>query len=426
MAVTEATAQGLIGTIQCTVTIRQDDEPLHKARVLLIRLGRTVETADDGTFRFEQVPPGTYDIVVNAPALSAARQTVNVTAGQPVIANFQMDLAPVQERITVTAGGREETSLTSFQSTAVVDSIQLVEDSKASLGEVLEGQPGVAKRSFGPGNSRPVIRGFDGDRVAVLKDGIPTGTLSSQSGDHGETLDTLSLDRVEIVKGPATLLYGANAIGGVVNAITPASEIHDHPHAGVTGSLTGIGGTTNDLGGGSGAIQYGTGNWLLSGDFGGQRTASYHTPVGEVFNSQTRTLNGSGGIGRYTEKSFLGLRLGAESARYGIPAAHGEEAEEGEEHEVVFLPLRRYNGRFTGGRQNPTHLCRVFAPYSTTATTIMRNAPKRRYTQRLTISSFLIAAFSISARPAAWAEASASPVCIAITRRLGKSPSHRQ
>ena len=69
-----------------------------------------------------------------------------------------------------------------------------------------------------------MIRGFDGDRVMVSTDGVSVGSLASQSGDHSEPVDTLSVERIEVVKGPATLLYGSNAIGGVVNAISGHDE----------------------------------------------------------------------------------------------------------------------------------------------------------------------------------------------------------
>jgi iron complex outermembrane receptor protein len=310
---------------------------------LIVQLGRTTETDDAGGYEFHGVLEGTYEVVASAPALGDERRTVHVVAGGTASADFQMRLAVVRERITVTASGREQTSLESFQATTVLDSIQLVENSKASLGEVLDGQPGVAKRSFGPGNSRPVIRGFDGDRVLIMKDGISTGSLSSQSGDHGETLDTLNLERLEVVKGPATLLYGSNAIGGVVNAITPYSEVHEHPHGGLSGYLTGVGGSANGQGGGAAGVEYGMGKWLLWADGGGQRTGNYNTPIGEVFNSQTRLLNGSGGFGRYTDKNFFNLSFGYENSEYGIPPV---------EDEVVHLALRRYNTRFTGGVRN--------------------------------------------------------------------------
>lgn len=337
-----AFAQTSSGTVRGTVTLAENGDPLHKAVVVIVQLGRTMETDDQGQYQFDQVPSGTYDVAVSAPALAGDRQTVQVTAGSTTMADFQMRIASIREQVTVTASGREELPTESFQSTSTLDSIQLAENSKSALGEVLEGQPGVAKRSFGPGNSRPVIRGFDGDRVAIVKDGMSTGTLSSQSGDHGETLDTLNLERLEVVKGPATLLYGSNAIGGVVNAITLRNESHDHPHPGVSGYLTGLGGSANAMGGGAAGLQFGAGNWLLWGDVGGQRTDDYHTPIGQIFNSWTHGVNGSAGFGRYTSKNFANFSFGAEDSVYAIPPVD----------EVVHLALRRYNPRFTGGFQN--------------------------------------------------------------------------
>jgi iron complex outermembrane receptor protein len=84
----------------------------------------------------------------------------------------------------------------------VIGSIDLARRNAISLGEALENELGVAKRSFGPGNSRPVVRGFDGDRVLVLQEGVGIGGLGFQSGDHAEPLDLLSQDRIEVVKGP--------------------------------------------------------------------------------------------------------------------------------------------------------------------------------------------------------------------------------
>ena len=96
----------------------------------------------------------------------------------------------------------------------------LAKKSPVSLGEALDGELGVAKRSFGPGTARPVIRGFDGDRVLVLQDGNRVGGLGFESGDHAEPVNVLTVERIEIVK-EASFLYGSNAIGGVVNAIRP-------------------------------------------------------------------------------------------------------------------------------------------------------------------------------------------------------------
>ena len=103
--------------------------------------------------------------------------------------------------------------------TSVLAGQRLIFQREASLGETLAHQPGITSTYFGPTASRPVIRGLGGDRIRVLTGGIGTLDASVISPDHAVSLDPLLIDRVEIVRGPATLLYGGSAIGGVVNVI---------------------------------------------------------------------------------------------------------------------------------------------------------------------------------------------------------------
>jgi iron complex outermembrane receptor protein len=277
----------------------------------------------------------------------------------------------------VTAGAKEETAFESFSNVTSYDAYDLTFSRDVSLGEALDQKvgTGIAKRSFGPGSSRPIIRGFDGDRVLVMEDGIRTGTLSSQSGDHGEIVNPAQLERLEIVKGPATLLYSGNAIGGTVNAISRHHELHRHPHDGFRGYVSGSAGTTNALAGGSAGFELGVGNWMLWGSGAGVRSGDYTAPEqGEIFNSRSRSANGGGGFGWFGRKAFVSFDVKVDEGRYGIPFAnefhaHGHE-EEGEEHEEeheeeedeehehegeierVSIDVRRQSYRLNWGLQN--------------------------------------------------------------------------
>jgi iron complex outermembrane receptor protein len=275
-----------------------------------------------------------------------AQQRVEIRAGAEAVANFSLKLAAVRTEVTVTATGQEQTALEAFQTVVALDSLQIPHRAEPSLGEMLENEPGVAKRSFGPGSARPVIRGFDGDRVLIMQDGIPSGALSSQSGDHGESIDPLQLESLEVVKGPATLLYGSNAIGGVVNAITGHHQLHEHPHAGLRGNGSVIGGSNNGHAGGAGGFEYGRKNVLLWGDVSGQRTGDYKTPLGRVNNSQTRLANYSGGIGWYGARPFVTAAYGFDQGRYGVPFAG---LLEGDEEADIDLSFRRHHVRVTTG-----------------------------------------------------------------------------
>jgi iron complex outermembrane receptor protein len=335
-----AFAQATTGTIHGKVTLADNNKPLHNVIVTVSQLKRSVQTDESGNYEVGNVPPGTYTIVGHLEGFPDSVQTVRVAAGATATADVQMQLVLTQEQVTVTATLSQETVSSSIQSVDVLGSVELAKRSPVSLGEALDQELGVSKRSYGPGTARPVIRGFDGDRVLVVQDGNRTGSLGFQSGDHAEPIDVLSLERVEIVKGPATLLYGSSAIGGVVNAVTG----HDSPHKGTHGYISGLGSTNNWQGGGSAGIEYGTDKWLFWGNGGGQKANDYKTPLGTVPNSYTREGNGTAGFGYYPGKGFFSVNYQFDKRRYGIPFNPADE-----DPEIVFLNPRRHSIQFNGG-----------------------------------------------------------------------------
>jgi iron complex outermembrane receptor protein len=339
------------GALRGKVTLASNGEGLHKAIISVVGLNRSTESGEDGSYEFSGLPAGRFDVVVHAAAFSDERRRVEIRAGQVSTQDFQMRLAPVRTEITVTASGREEVALESFQVTSTLQAVDLAQRPHTSLGEVLEGESGVSKRSFGPGSSRPVLRGFDGDRVLIMQDGLSTGSLSSQSGDHGEMLNVLNLERLEIVRGPATLLYGSNAVGGVVNAITGHQQIFEHAHPGLSGYLTATGGSGNALGGGSAGFEYGVKNWLIWGGGGGQRTGDYRAPAGTIVNSRTRSADARAGFGWYGKKGFFSLDYDYDNRRYGVPfAAFLENGPPfNPDDEIINLRPRRHDVKFNGG-----------------------------------------------------------------------------
>lgn len=352
------------GTISGTVTLQGTTDPLHHVSVLVVGLKRTVQTRGDGSFRVENVPPGRYEVYAHMHALADQRKTIEVVAGADTKVDFTLRFQTVRDQVTVTASGGEETTLETFLSSTSLDTTDLINKAATSLGEVLENEAGVAKRSFGPGNSRPVIRGFDGDRVLILQDGVRTGTLSSQSGDHGEPVDANSVERVEVVRGPSTLLYEGNAIGGVVNVVTGHHQVHKEAHDGVRGFVTGLAGNNNNRRGLSGGFEYGVKQWMLFGGGGSLYADDYKTPLGTIENSRTHANNANLGIGRYTDKLFFNFGYNWQDGQYGIPvqpeAEEDHDDHEGEEHEEeghghhgpVSIPFRRHNLRLNAGVRN--------------------------------------------------------------------------
>ncbi len=169
--------------------------------------------------------PHTRQLLASAIALGLA------ATSSPVLAQERDD--PTLPRIVVTAdpfGDRRVDDL--IQPVTVITGEALERRrSSGTIGEVLDGLPGVANSDFGPGVGRPVIRGLQGSRVQMLEDGLRVVDVSGEGGDHAIGVDPLRARSVEIFRGPATLLYGSGAAGGVVNVVTNRfdPEISDGP-----------------------------------------------------------------------------------------------------------------------------------------------------------------------------------------------------
>ncbi len=344
------------GTLKGKISYADDDKPLSGVNVQIVQLKRSVQTDEKGNYELTNIPTGIYTVVAHLEGFPNLARSVTINAGGTENADFQMRLTGVNAQVTITASGDEQSTFDSFQSVTVVDTNKILDRANPSLGEILEKETGVAKRSFGPGSSRPVIRGFDGDRVLVLQDGVRSGSVGSQSGDHGEPVDALAVERLEVVKGPATLLYGSNAIGGVVNAV---SGTDDDKHPGLRGYLSGLAGSFRQGGLSSGA-EYGWDNWLIFASGSLQRYGDYSSPDGRIFNSKTSSGNGSAGAGYFGDKGFFSVRYTYDKRRYGIPFASLFEGGEEEgadggttiDDKPIDLLMRYHNIKTSAGFRN--------------------------------------------------------------------------
>jgi iron complex outermembrane receptor protein len=360
-----ASAQTAGGTVAGKVIFESTGAPVHGATIIIIGARRTTTTTPTGTFEIANVPVGTFEVIAQREHFSAARQSVTVAAGQTATVEFSLSIETVHENVTVTASATgTATTFESFNAITSLDSVELARAAGSSLADALATAPGVSKRSFGPGSGRPIIRGFDGDRVLIMQDGIRTGDLSSQSGDHGISIDAAGLDRLEVVKGPATLLFGSNAIGGVVNAVSPQDAFRTSPFVGSLGGLTFDTSSADASVGANGSVQYGSGPWTLWAGGGSRRSGDYKTPDETIENSASRLHTGRAGFGYVGTRAFFSVGATVEDSRFGIPFAglfhsHGhaeEEEHEGEEHtaDIDIAALRR-DFRFDLGARNLTN-----------------------------------------------------------------------
>lgn len=306
------------GSLRGTVTSAVNKTLIAGATVEITQLHRTANTDENGVYEFTNLPPGNYTVVTHIEGFADKVSNIRV-ANNAATLDFSLSLKAINAEVTVTATGTEEPVYDSFTSVNSVGTTRIAEKASTGIGEILENEAGVSKRSFGGGGtSRPSIRGFEGDRVLVLQDGVRNGSVGSQSGDHGEPVAALNLERLEVVKGPATLLYGSNAVGGVVNAVT---DDEDNPHPGFHGYFTALGGTVNRQGGVAGGLEYGYKKFLSNTNLNFVREGDYDSPLGRVPGTNSRNYGGSQSFGYFADKYFMRGIFTLDRRRYGIPYA---------------------------------------------------------------------------------------------------------
>ncbi len=161
--------------------------------------------------------------------------------------------------------------------TSVLSGQSLMQDMRPNIGETLARQPGVSATSFGPNASRPILRGFAGDRIRLLTDGIGSFDVSATSVDHAVAINPLLADRIEVLHGPAALLYGSSAVGGVVNMMDTRIPVRV-PDGPLSLALTGTYGSAAEERSAAGRIDVPLGQYFVAhADGSYSRTADLRT-----------------------------------------------------------------------------------------------------------------------------------------------------
>ncbi|UOR15933.1 TonB-dependent receptor [Qipengyuania aquimaris] len=331
-------------------------------------------------------------VAAATPALAqdqSAEQEVESTAAEDDLHNRRID---TDGTIIVSAEGLRQFDL--LAGTSVIDGEELDQNMDGQLGEVLTSLPGVTATGFAPGASRPILRGFSGERVKVLVDGIGAIDVSNTSADHAVSIDPLTAESIEVLRGPAVLLYGSQAIGGAVNVIdkriprrVPAEDFHiDALVRADTVSDLREGGASLDVPIGGSFVFHVDGvyretddlevpGFVLSDDLRADLLADAAeeeaegefeeaeelreaaNAEGTIFNSGTETWAANGGFAFFKNGSSLGVSVGVYDTFYGVPilpgAHHHEEGEEEIEEEeegpeTVSIGLRQYRADMRG------------------------------------------------------------------------------
>jgi iron complex outermembrane receptor protein len=262
----------------------------------------------------------------NRKLLFLAIATLLPTAGHAGPTEATADTAATRlQQVTVHADPLARDGEELLQPSDVLTGTELDDRRASTLGETVAALPGVQSSSFGPGVGRPIIRGLEGPRVQVLGSGLATGDVSTVSVDHGVTVDPFLADQVEVLKGPATLLYGSGAIGGVVNVRD--GRIPDRPVDGIDGRVELRADSVNDGQSGVGRVDAGNGVIALHADWSQRSGDAYDAPdSGEIENTQSESTSRALGFSFTGERGHAGIAFSTYANTYGIPPE-----EEGEE-----------------------------------------------------------------------------------------------
>lgn len=280
------------------------------------------------------------------------RHFLHLLLASPALAQ-STDLVPKQlDEMVVTASPLDRTLFELVQPATVLKDKELTLALAPTLGETLARQPGVSSTSFAPGASRPIIRGLGEDRLRVLQNGTSVLDVSNVSPDHAVAADPLSVRSVEVVRGPATLLYGPNTVGGVVNIID--DRIPQERITGVDGSFDTRYGSADNLRSLSGAVNIGAGPLVFHLDAFTRETDDLEIPDyarskrlreidpqpdearGSVPNSFAESDGGAAGVSYIWDKGFIGLSYSGMDSFYGAVA---------EEDVTIDLNQRRWDLR---------------------------------------------------------------------------------
>lgn len=304
------------GAVSGFVVDVDTSEPVGFASILIIETNRGVMSHENGRFVIGQLVPGAYTFRASRIGYEPVIVVGTVTAGDTLALRFDMAPTVYRSRLIEIVGQREHSG-SDVDVDRIIGGRALRQQLSRTLAETMTNEPGMSQSTMGPAPARPVLRGLAGDRLLILEDGRSTGDLSSSSPDHALAIDPLNADRIEIIRGPAALIYSSNTMAGVINVVRgqiPTSLIN-HSHGTVS-----LQGESVNSGMSMGANLYGSkGLWAYKVDASGRGAGNIRTPAGTLDNTSMRTAHASIGGSTIRDWGLVGLSMNLLDSRYGIP-----------------------------------------------------------------------------------------------------------
>lgn len=268
-------AQSPSFSIRGTVVDELTAQPLWNA---IVQAGKTSTITDaKGNFNLSNLNPGTYQVKVSTLGYESVSLPVTILDKDAFITIRLKVHASALDSVTVTTGSRQEGARESSSVSYEVNTNFLKANRESSLMQTLSKLPGVGSINIGSGQSKPVIRGLGFNRVSVVQNGVKH-EAQEWGSDHGLEIDQYDAGSVQIIKGPVSLLYGSDAIGGIIN-IRPANTPLPHSFSGEVNLLAE---GNNDLLGLSAGVQARKNNWYYRGRLTLRNYGDYKVPADRI------------------------------------------------------------------------------------------------------------------------------------------------
>jgi len=301
------------GAVTGIIRDAETGDPIGWTSVLIEEVNRSAVAHEDGSFNFINIPAGRYTLRTYRLGYENYLQRITVTARDTLHVTIELRRSVIRGREVEIRADRDELT----RPVRTITGKELRQQLGRTLAETIVNEPGMAQRSMGSAPARPVLRGLGGDRLLILEDGNRTGDMSSTAPDHAVAIDPMNAERIEIIRGPASLIYGSNTLGGVINVSRGQipTVLTEHLHGSGSIQLESV-----NTGASSGFNLEGTtGKFTLRADLSGRTASDIQTAIGPLDNTSINTVSGSVGAGYINPWGVLGFSGNIFSSNYGIP-----------------------------------------------------------------------------------------------------------
>jgi iron complex outermembrane receptor protein len=309
----------VLADISGKVTDSKTNQPITGATISIPQLKLTANTNQNGEFTFKSTPQrGKFIVEVSYVGYGSVTRVVDFSETTPLIFSLQESVVEMKE-VVVTGTAVSSNNKQNSTSVSTLSREQLLAPSSNIIDQLAKQVPGVSQITTGPSISKPIIRGLGYNRVVTLNDGIKQ--QGQQWGDeHGVEIDQYGVERVEVLRGAASLLYGSDALGGVINMLEPLTA----PEGQIRGELLSNYSTNNGMSANSMML---TGNesgfvWRTRASY--KNAYSFKTPAGYFPNSgfNETNLNGMVGLNKHWGYSHLSMSYFKNNIGFYEPAVN--------------------------------------------------------------------------------------------------------